>query len=388
MEAATARVDPSDSLKCDQYDSIEQLYEALKSCPRGKRPGPDGLPYEFYQAFWPLLGSHLKAAMDEALGDEAANDYLPESMRKCLITLIYKKGGKDPADPASYRPISLLNCDYKIIAKSLGLQMANALKDVIPSTQTAFLPDRWIGDNVEYHLQLIDFCEGWGKKQAEDNGTAAPSAALFFLDFEKAYDRVNREWMTKCVQHLGFSNKIVRAVKVLLSNTSAQVVLNGFKTSSFQLQRGVHQGSPLSTLLYILQLYPMTAYIERLAAQRIIEPIMLPNDVPAPICNHHADDTTLGVKTIEDGITAFEQGVQRYCRASGARSSLSKAAGMTLGSHPHVEGLEPRTGARFIGPQDSHKHLGIPLARPGAAQDQAVQSMFIKVLRNMRYSAR
>ena len=132
----------------------------------------------------------------------------------------------------------------------------------------------------------------------------------------------------------------------------------------------------------------MTAYIERLAAQRIIEPIMLPNDVPAPICNHHADDTTLGVKTIEDGITAFEQGVQRYCRASGARSSLSKAAGMTLGSHPHVEGLEPRTGARFIGPQDSHKHLGIPLARQGAAQDQAVQSMFIKVLRNMRYSAR
>lgn len=386
LETVTNRVDPTCAASCDASFTADNLLKALKTCPRGKRPGPDGLPYEFYTTFWSTLGDPLAKAVQEAMDDADSSEPLPASMRRCQVALIFKGGGKEKCDPASYRPISLLSCDYKIAAKSLSLRMAEALNDVIPATQTAFLPDRWIGDNILFHLEEIDYLEGWGRSDAIAGNSQPPGGALLFLDFEKAYDRVDRAWMLRCMQHLGFSQRTTRAVSALLAGTTAQFVLNGWKTDPVPLRRGVHQGSPLSTLLYILQLYPLTAYMEHLASTGIIHPIPLPDGKPGPICQHHADDTTLHVLTLEDGVQAFQTGVGTYCRASGAKSSLAKAEGMTLGAHPDIEGVEPTTGIRFIGRDEWHRHLGIPLGRPHV-QAQAAYEVFARILGGVRGAA-
>ena len=76
-----------------------------------------------------------------------------------LITLIYKGGGKQRSDPASYRPITLLNCDLKIVAKVLARRFGPALESIIDGTQTAFVPGRDIADNVLLHLEEIDYVE-------------------------------------------------------------------------------------------------------------------------------------------------------------------------------------------------------------------------------------
>ena len=76
-----------------------------------------------------------------------------------LITLIFKGTPKKPMAPDlvdSYRPITLLNADYKIIAKAVTRRLAPALGHVIDETQTAFVPGRWIGDNILSHLAIID----------------------------------------------------------------------------------------------------------------------------------------------------------------------------------------------------------------------------------------
>lgn len=386
LTAVTNRVDPACALSCETCFTADNLLKALKSCPRGKRPGPDGLPYEFYLTFWPDLGEPLAKAVQEAMSDTDSTEPLPASMRRCQVALIYKGGGKEKCDPASYRPISLLSCDYKILAKSLAVRMAEALNDVIPATQTAFLPDRWIGDNILFHMEEIDYLEGWGRDVALAGNTVPPGGALLFLDFEKAYDRVDRDWMLRCMQHMGFRQHTTRAVSALLAGTTARFVLNGWKTDQVTLQRGVHQGSPLSTLLYILQLYPLTAYMEHLARTGIIHPIPLPDGKPGPICQHHADDTTLHVLTLEDGVRAFQTGVGTYCRASGAKSSLSKAEGMTLGSHRHIEGVEPITQVRFIGKDEWHRHLGIPLGRLHT-QQPATEQLYKRILGGIRGAA-
>ena len=90
---------------------------ALRSLPRGKSPGSDGLTYEFYTAMWEVVGVPLVAAFNYCF--QPAAPRLSERQRLGLITLIYKGGGKPRADPASYRPITLLNCDLKIVAKVL-----------------------------------------------------------------------------------------------------------------------------------------------------------------------------------------------------------------------------------------------------------------------------
>jgi hypothetical protein len=93
------------------------------------------------------------------------------------------------------------------------------------------------------------------------------------------------------------------------------------------------------------------------------------------------------VKTLFDAKVAFRDGVGLYCKASDARSSLSKAAGMILGSHPPIIGVDPETQVKFLGPAEVQKHLGIPLARP-YAQLQAVDGMYNRLIGSVRQAAK
>ena len=93
----------------------------LQGLPRGKSPGFDGLPYQFYQRFWDQLGPELTAVLSEAFQPGAAS--LPADMTEGRVTLLYKGKGADRAQPASYRPITLLNTDYKLAARVIASRL-------------------------------------------------------------------------------------------------------------------------------------------------------------------------------------------------------------------------------------------------------------------------
>ena len=65
-------------------------------------------------------------------------------MRLGIVALLYKGGGAPRAAVASFRPITLLNADYKIVAKAIARRIGAALDSVVDQTQTAFVPGRWI----------------------------------------------------------------------------------------------------------------------------------------------------------------------------------------------------------------------------------------------------
>lgn len=83
-----------------------------------KCPGPDGYSVEFYKAFINQISTLLLSVYDEAL----TTGSLPPTLYDACISLIHKSG-KDPLEPGSYRPISLLNVDNKILAKILGMRL-------------------------------------------------------------------------------------------------------------------------------------------------------------------------------------------------------------------------------------------------------------------------
>ena len=326
--------------------SPSQLRRALDSMPKGKRPGPDGLPYEFYQTFWEDLGGELSHILAEAHAGGPADSALPASMRQGLIVPIFKAG--DRTDPARYRPITLLNADYKVTAKALALCIAPALATVVDDTQTAFIPGRWIGDNVLAHLEEVDYCQDVGQP-----------GCLLFLDFAKAYDRVDRPWLLRCMRAIGFGDGVLRWIQLMTSGTSAHVMCNGWRSPELPVCTGLWQGSPLSPVLYTIAAQPLASILRSLVAGGRVRAISMPDGSPAPISHQHADDTSLHTRSRADSHIAVEEGVRPFCAASGAEVSLEKSKGLLLGGGDAFQGVDPLTGAFFPPPGEPIRHLGI-----------------------------
>ena len=115
-----------------------------------------------------------------------------------------------------------------MIASRLG----PALSHIVDSTQTGFLPERWIGDNILAHLEEIDYCQ-----QTQQPGV------LVFLDFEKAFDRLNRPWIQQCMAAVGFAARAQQWVSILHAGSSGKLPVNGWHTQRFPVQSGVRASS-------------------------------------------------------------------------------------------------------------------------------------------------
>ena len=131
----------------------------------------------------------------------------------------------------------------------------------------------------------------------------------------------------------------------------------------FNVRSGAAQGSPLSPLLYVTAAQPLAAALRRLQREGIIDSIRLPGEVLAPASHQHADDTSIHTATVEGAKKALDLAVLPFCEASGSKLSISKSEGLTLGSHPPLEGHDPVTGVKFVGPRDTVKHLGVLLTK-------------------------
>jgi len=162
------------SALCEGPLTLDEVHTALLGMAHNKSPGSDGLPMEFYLTFWEVLGSDLvdvpNASFDVGI--------LPSSQRSALISLIFKKG--DKLLHKNWRPISLLNVDYKLCARALAGRLLKVLHFVIHPDHTCGVRGRYIGENVALLRDIMNFV----------NQENLP-AAILSLDQEKAFDRVD-----------------------------------------------------------------------------------------------------------------------------------------------------------------------------------------------------
>ena len=356
------------------------LRQALLGTEGGKAPGSDGLPYEVYRVFWEVLGEPLAECFNEAFADAAAGGaLLSASQRKGIITLLHKGGGKPVDQVTSYRPITLLNTDVKLLARVLVGRMGPALECVIDQSQTAFLPGRWIGDNVLFHLEEVDYCQAEG----------VPGSVLF-LDFEKAYDRVDRGWLFRCVDRLGFPPEVGRWVRLLLQGSVAGVLYHGFLSPWVPVLCSVAQGSPASPVLYLIAAQPLAARLRQLQAAGLVDAVVLPDGSAAPPSHQHADDTTLHTRTPHGAREALRLAVEPFCRASNARLNVSKSLGLLLGpTHDLPEAraaAQAVTGVPFVPPGQHLRHLGVLLSV--GDPEGACKAMFAKRRSGVQFRVR
>lgn len=213
---------------------------AISSMQSGKSAGPDGFPVEFFKKFSALLSPQLSAVFAESLEQGT----LPPSLGEACITLIAKKG-KDPTECASYRPISLLNVDAKILAKVLSRRLEEVLPQIISPDQTGFIKDRYSFFNVRRLFDTLYQPSG-----AEPECVAS-------LDAEKAFDRVEFEYLFAVLEKFGFGPTFVSWIKLLYKSPTATVQTNGVFSPTFALGRGTRQGCPLSPFLFDLAIEPL-----------------------------------------------------------------------------------------------------------------------------------
>jgi hypothetical protein len=153
-----------------------------------------------------------------------------------LLTLIPKELGARTMK--KYRPISLCNCSFKIFSKVLTIRLGRIAYRLICPQQSAFIGGRYILESVVVAHELIRSVH----KSKEP-------CIILKLDYEKAYDRVNLDFLFDILQTRGFSDRWVRWVKNIVLGGSVGVTLNGFDSSFFKTGKGLRQGDPLSPLL-------------------------------------------------------------------------------------------------------------------------------------------
>ena len=141
-----------------------------------KTPGTDGVPAEFYKVFLSDISSYLISALNYGFD----SGRLPVTQRRGVIKLIPKKEAEFYFIK-NWRPITLLNTDYKIAAKSVSNRIKLILPNLINHDQTGFLKDIFIGENIRLIDCIIQYA-------TEKN----IPGLLLFIDFEKAFD--SPEW--------------------------------------------------------------------------------------------------------------------------------------------------------------------------------------------------
>ena len=159
--------------ECEGMPTEKEIKDIIYQMKKGKAPGYDGLPIEFYQAFWSKIKSVFRAMVIET----SIEGELPSSAKHAILSLIYKKGDRKLL--TNYRPISLTNADYKIIAFVLANRVQKVLSVIIDQDQSGYIKGRYIGNNVQLVLDIFEYCEMENKE-----------GALIMLDYQKAFDTV------------------------------------------------------------------------------------------------------------------------------------------------------------------------------------------------------
>ena len=136
---------------CEGMITEEELNNAVKAVENNKSPGFDGLTTNFYKHFWPLLGEELTRVYNYSFN----NGLLTVSQWRGIITLLFKKGYRTQLK--NWRPVTLLNTDYKILTRALANRPQQVLPLIVSSNQTASIKGRTNNDNTRLLNDVISY---------------------------------------------------------------------------------------------------------------------------------------------------------------------------------------------------------------------------------------
>lgn len=228
--------------------SKEEIRASLWALKAFKAPGPDGLHARFFQYFWHDVKELVCMEIKRIFASGSMLDYL----NRTLISLIPKCQYLETL--GSYRPINLCNSVYKIVTKIVVGRIRLLLNKLVSPVQAAFVPGKRGLDNIIIAQELI---------HSIDNKMGKEGYMEIKVDLEKAYDRIEWNFIHKVLQAYLFPNRLITLIMSCVSLTSISIMFNGSMMDSFQPSRGIRQGDPLFPFLFILCMEYLRSLIDK-----------------------------------------------------------------------------------------------------------------------------
>jgi len=318
---------------CERPVTLVECHKALSDMTNNKTPGSDGFSVEFYKFFWADVNDLVLNSFNYSF----ASGSLSVEQRRGVITVIPKRD-KDVRYLKNWRPISLLNTDYKILTKVLANRLQVALREIISADQTGYIKGRYIGENV----RVIETYSTLNKARGY----------IVLLDFEKAFDTVNIDFLKKALITYKFGPNFCKWIELLYTNVSSCVTNNGHASEFFPVTRGIRQGCPISAMLFIMIVELLANYLK---SSDNIKGIDI--DDESFIITQLADDTTLFLQDI-NSITNAMYVLDSFYECSGLRLNKQKCEVFILGNCGQSNNV-PDTIAGLKCVSGSFKALGI-----------------------------
>ena len=275
----------------------QEVMDSIRSSPRGKAPGPDGLPSEFYRIMKLELVPHLAQLFNEILSGSKP----PHTWSEAHIVQIPKKT-ENIDQIGNWRPITLENCDLKIFSRVLSNRFQGVLDTIIHESQTGFVRGRRIFESALTIDSVLRVQDRYGY--------------MLSLDWSKAYDRVNFNWLSFALNKFGFPGPIIQTIEHLFYQRTAKLTVDN-EEAKINIKQGVPQGDPIAPLLFIIALEPLMA-----AARVEIEGITNSNGTVHNVA--YADDTTFFIHGYNQ-VLKLEKLLITYSKVSGAVVNWEKS---------------------------------------------------------------
>ena len=273
---------------------------------------------------------------------------LSSSQKEGVISLIFKGKGLSRGVISNWRPISLTNSDYKLIAKILALRLNTCLQKCIGSHQHAFIKGR----NISNMLREIDDIIEYFRHSKSEN-------IILSLDYEKAFDTISTGAIIKALRHFGFGENFIKWIQIILFDRKSCVKNGGHLSDFFQMFRGVRQGCPISPLLFILT---VELFAKNVQNDKNIRGILIQGAPVAIKIRQYADDTTLFLRDMIDYREILAK-IKIFADSTGLKLNKTKSHAMYIGD-PHQNNTF-KNGIKFV---NRLKILGIILSNESSAQ--------------------
>ena len=202
--------------------TYSEVLNFLKNMKNEKSPGSDGFTAEFFKFFWVDLGHFIIRAINHSyfIGEMS-------NVQKLGIITCIPKPNKCKQFLRNWRPITLLNCVYKVATGCIANRIKTVLDKIIDTDQTGFLKGRYIGENIRLVYDIMQHTD-----------TYNIPGLLVLIDFEKAFDSLSWSFIQKALELFNFKTSIKSWIKTFYKNSMSAVMQNGYLSECFKLERG------------------------------------------------------------------------------------------------------------------------------------------------------